>query len=156
MDPRGYHRVDDEAGEGWLNAIFVLEILQVLFFIALGIATLVLDLHQIYALLFYTVHLFLFDRIFEMFRLYWTRDQHKPYSRLRALENLGRTTGAFLLLVGDVFSLTAVILERSVFLNESLWIATVAFWSIAILSMISFLGVTAVYANHQLQQRKTD
>lgn len=156
MDSRGRHRPDNEAGEGWLNAIYALEVLQVLFFIALGIATLVLDLHQIYALLFYTVHLFLFDRIFELFRLYWTREQHKPYSRVRALENLGRSTGAFLLLIGDVFSLTAVILERSAFLNDSLWIATVVFWSIATLSTVSFLGVTAVYANHQLQQRKSE
>lgn len=144
----------EESGQNTLYFVLFLEAALLLFFIGLGVATLLLDKHEIVPLLLFMGHVILFLDAFHLLRKYRS-SLHKGITADRSLENISRVIGGFLVLVFDLFSLILAVLDKDDYHNHAVWISTLVFWSSAALSSIVYMGVAVAYGTHQQLHTKS-
>lgn len=141
----------EDDGKNTIYAVLAMETILVLFFIALGVATIVLDRHQTLFLLFFSAHVIIFLDAIRLLRKYRAGSFHKKVNPDRFLEAVGRGLGGALVLIFDLFSLVLAIVDRIEYHEHAIWISTIVFWSLAALSTIVFLGVAIAYGEHQVE-----
>ena len=146
-----HHSNPEEEGKSALYFILALEIILVLYFIGLAVATYILDHFQRIPILLFSVHIVIFLEAFKLIRKYRNGSLHKSLNTDRSIENIGRSIGGFLILLFDLFSLVLVSVDETEYHSFAVWVATIVFWSLAALSSISFIGVTIAYSEHQLE-----
>lgn len=144
----------EEDGKNTLYFVLFLEAALVLYFIGLGVTTLILDKHQLVFLLLFLGHVILFLDAFHLLRKYRS-SLHKPVNKDHSIENTSRIIGGFLVLVFDLFSLILTAVDMEEYHSRPVWIATLVFWILAAISSIVYMGVAVAYGTHHQQHEHT-